>query len=91
MKMKNAEVDMIAGLPILCGPGFVRVGRRPSGYTQRWQVETVMSMIQRDLGEVLSGRCFHARNRQMRMLADVHNIMIVWLRGVLRQSRVVPF
>lgn len=58
-----------------------RRGRQRSGYTQRWQVETVMSMIKRNLGEELSGRSYHSRNRQMRMLAVVHNIMIVLWRG----------
>lgn len=51
--------------------------RRRSGYTQRWQVETVMSMIKRNLGEALSGRSYHSRNRQMRLRVVVHNIMIV--------------
>ena len=61
-------------------------GRQRSGYTQRWQVETVMSMIKRNLGEELSGLSFHARNRQMRMLAVVHNIMVTCRGGGLRQS-----
>lgn len=51
--------------------------RRECGYTQRWQVETVMSMIKRNLGEELSGRSGHSRNRQMRLLVVTHNIMIV--------------
>jgi hypothetical protein len=51
--------------------------RRSSGYTQRWQVETVVSMIKRNLGEELSGHTYHSRNRQMRLLAVVHNILIV--------------
>ena len=52
-------------------------GRRRRGYTQRWQVETVMSMIKRNLSEELSGLTRHARNRQMRLHAIVHNIMIL--------------
>jgi len=54
-------------------------GRRRSGYTQRWQVETVMSMIKRNLGDELSGQTPHARNRQMRLLVLVHNCMILLL------------
>ena len=54
-------------------------GRRESGYTQRWQVETVMSMIKRNLGEELSGQTRHSRNRQMRLLVVVHNCMILLL------------
>jgi IS5 family transposase len=55
--------------------------RRRSGYTQRWQVETVMSMIKRNLGEAVSGKGYHSRCRQMRLLAVVHNIMIVLFVG----------
>ena len=51
--------------------------RRRRGYTRRWQVETVMSMIKRNQGEELSGHGYHSRNRQMRMLAVVHNILLV--------------
>jgi len=56
-------------------------GRKRCGYTQRWQVETVMSMIKRNLGEELRGRSHHARGREMRLLAIVHNIMIVLFGG----------
>ena len=49
-------------------------GRRKSGYTQRWQVETVMSMIKRNLGEELSGQTHHSRNRQMRLLVAVEPV-----------------
>ncbi|MCX5658626.1 MAG: transposase, partial [Planctomycetota bacterium] len=55
--------------------------RKRSGYTQRWQVETVMSMIKRNQGEELSGEGYHSRNRQMRMLAVVHNILVCYLFG----------
>jgi IS5 family transposase len=55
--------------------------RRQSGYTQRWQVETVNSMIKRNLGEELMSRSYQAQNREMRWMAIVHNIMIVlWER-----------
>ena len=54
-------------------------GRRESGDTQRWQVETVMSMIKRNLGEELSGQTNHSRNRQKRLLVVVHNCMILLL------------
>ena len=66
--------------------------RRRSGYTQRWQVETVISMIKRNLGEELSGANPHSRNRQMRLLTIVHNIMIVLLIArVFDRALLTPF
>ena len=49
-------------------------------YGQRWQVETVFSMIKRNLGSSLCGRSYWSQCRDMMLLALVHNIMI------LRQS-----
>jgi hypothetical protein len=66
--------------------------RRRCGYTQRWQVETVASMVKRNLGEELSGKTRHSRHRQMRLLAIVHNIMIVQLIGkVFDRAVMSPF
>ncbi|MCX5661342.1 MAG: hypothetical protein NTW19_16805, partial [Planctomycetota bacterium] len=64
--------------------------RRSSGYTQRWQVETVMSMIKRNQGEELSGEGYHSRNRQMRMLAEVHNILDCYLFGRFATEQTCP-
>ncbi len=49
-------------------------------YGQRWQVETVFSMIKRNLGSSLCGRSYWSQCRDMMLLALVHNITI------LRQS-----
>ena len=66
--------------------------RRRCGYTQRWQAETVVSMIKRNLGEELSGRTRHSRNRQMRLLVIVHNIMIVlFIRRVFDGAKSTRF
>jgi hypothetical protein len=46
-------------------------------YGQRWQAETVMSMIKRNLGSDLSARSYHAQNREMRLFVLVHNLTIV--------------
>jgi len=46
-------------------------------YGQRWQVETVFSMIKRNLGSALSGRTYWAQCRDMLLLALTHNIMII--------------
>jgi hypothetical protein len=48
-----------------------------STYGQRWQVETVMSMIKRRQGESTSGRTYHSRRRDMMLKVITHNIMIV--------------
>ncbi len=58
--------------------------KRPPGrrrYGQRWQVETVFSMIKRRLGETLSARSYHRQNRALLLKAVVHNILILlWSR-----------
>ena len=46
-------------------------------YGQRWQVETVFSMIKRNLGSALGGRSYWAQCRELMLLAITHNIMIV--------------
>ena len=46
-------------------------------YGQRWQVETVFSMIKRNLGSWLHGRSYWSQCRDMMLLALVHNIMIL--------------
>lgn len=51
--------------------------RRKIGFTQRWQVETVNSMIKRNLSEELTARSYHARNREMSLRALTHNIMVL--------------
>ena len=46
-------------------------------YGQRWQVETVMSMLKRRQGEATSGRSHHSRRRDMMLMAVTHNVMIL--------------
>ncbi|MBC8289139.1 MAG: transposase [Planctomycetes bacterium] len=45
-------------------------------YGQRWQVETVFSMIKRRLGSATAGRSYWSRRRDMILMAITHNIMI---------------
>ena len=52
-------------------------GRRRSGYTQRWQVETVNSMVKRNLGSALSGKTAWSRKRDMRLKALTHDLMVL--------------
>lgn len=53
--------------------------RRRSGYTQRTQVETVISMIKRNLGHAVAAQTYAAQNRELRRLAIVHNILVLLL------------
>jgi hypothetical protein len=46
-------------------------------YGQRWQVETVVSMIKRRLGSSLSGRNYWSRRRDLMLMVLTHNIMIL--------------
>ena len=56
-------------------------GRRRCGYTQRWQVETVNSMIKRNLGSALRGRTPRSRERDLRLKVLTHNLMILRRRA----------
>ncbi len=51
--------------------------RRRCGYTQRWQVETVNSMMKRNLGSALSGKTAWSRKRDMRLKALTHDLMVL--------------
>lgn len=53
-----------------------------TNYGQRWQVETVMSMLKRNLGHAITSRSYHAQNRDILLHCFAHNVMIL-----LRQSR----
>ena len=51
--------------------------RRRCGYTQRWQAETVNSMIKRNLGSALRGHTRQSRERDLRLKVLTHNVMII--------------
>jgi len=46
-------------------------------YGQRWQVETVFSMIKRNLGSALHGRSYWSQCRELMLMVITHNIMII--------------
>ena len=48
-------------------------------YGQRWQVETVFSMIKRNFGSALRARRYWSQCREMMLLALTHNIAIIQL------------
>ena len=50
---------------------------RDCRYGQRWQVETVMSMIKRRQGGYVLGRSNGARFRELSLKVLTHNIMIL--------------
>jgi len=48
-------------------------------YGQRWQVETVFSMIKRNLAHALAARTYWAQSREIMLLVITHNLMILWM------------
>jgi hypothetical protein len=46
-------------------------------YGQRWQVETVFSMIKRRFGSTIHARSYWAQNREMLLMVLTHNIGII--------------
>jgi hypothetical protein len=47
-------------------------------YGQRWQVETVNSMIKRSMGSALRARTYWSQSREITLRILTHNIMILW-------------
>ena len=56
-------------------------------YGQRWQVETVVSMIKRRLGSSLRGRTYWSRRRDLMLLVLTHNIMILLPFKLIQQIK----
>jgi len=62
-------------------------------YGQRWQIETVFSMVKRRLGSALTARSCHSQNRETALRLLTHNLMILLCLRLLeafQQSRSVP-
>jgi DDE family transposase len=55
-------------------------------YGQRWQVETVNSMIKRNLGSALRARRYQAQGREILLRVLTHNIMILRLVRVFYKA-----
>ncbi|MHC4357096.1 MAG: transposase, partial [Planctomycetota bacterium] len=47
-------------------------------YGQRWQIETVFSMLKRNMGATLSARNDHSQTREIRLRIPTHNLAILW-------------
>jgi hypothetical protein len=54
-----------------------KLGRRKVRYGQRWQVETVISMIKRRQSDAVAGRSYWSRCRDLLLMAVTHNAMIL--------------
>ena len=61
-------------------------------YGQRWQVETVFSMIKRRLGEATGARTYHSQCRALLLKVVTHNILIlIIIFRVFYRARMSPF
>lgn len=60
-------------------------------YGQRWQVETVNSMIKRNQGDVVLGHTAWSRRREMRLAVLTHNIALLLIQQVLYGAYPTPF
>ena len=67
-----------------------RFARYKRTYGQRWQVETVNSMIKRRLGSALRARQYESQCREIILKALTHNVMIIQ-RVVLYRAAASPF
>jgi len=57
-------------------------------YGQRWQAETVVSMIKRRLGSAVTGRSYWSRRRDLFLMTLTHNIMILLPLQILSHFKV---
>ena len=62
-----------------------KAARQRSGYSQRWQAETVNSMMKRNQGSALRARTHHTRNRELALRVLTHDLAV--LRRGSQQSR----
>jgi Transposase DDE domain len=54
-----------------------RLNKHYGGYGQRWQIETVFSMIKRRLATAVQARTYWSQCRELWLLAITHNLMIL--------------
>jgi transposase len=50
-----------------------------AAYGQRWQVETVNSMMKRNMGSALRAHTARRRSRELLLRVLTHNLMIIML------------
>jgi hypothetical protein len=61
-----------------------------SRYSQRWQAETVNSMLKRLLGAALRARTYWSQCRETVLRALTLNVMILWRCEVFYRARKSP-
>lgn len=60
-------------------------------YGQRWQVETIFSMIKRRFGYVVHARRYWAQNREMLLMVLTHNLAIFFfVKELFYRALVTP-
>ena len=57
-------------------------------YGQRWQIETVNSMIKRMLGSALRARNYWSQHREIVLRVLTHNVMILRIKLFYRAGQV---
>ncbi len=70
---------------------YFRRPKRRRRYGQRWQVETVFSMLKRRLGARVNARSDRRQRRALRLKAVVHNILILFDEELFYRARMSPF
>jgi transposase len=60
-------------------------------YGQRWQVETVNSMINRAMDSALRARTYWSQSRELVLRVLTHNIMILWHNQLFYRAVLTPF
>lgn len=60
-------------------------------YGQRWQVETVNSMIKRSMDSALRARTYGSQSREIVLRVLTHNIMILWHNQLFYRAGQTPF
>jgi hypothetical protein len=64
-----------------------RLNKHYGGYGQRWQGETVFSMLKRNLADAVQGRSYWSQCRELWLLVITHNLMILGRITGFLQSR----
>ena len=62
-----------------------------TNYGQRWQSETIISMIKRDLGDAIHARRYWRQCRELMLLAVTHNVRILLPLKVFYGALPTPF
>jgi len=61
-------------------------------YGQRWQCETVVSMIKRHQGDATRGRTYWSQCRDLYLMALTHNIMVLFISwNLFYRAYLTPF